>query len=102
DNFRYSQRARIEDLQHCLITSCQGGRVFCAPSCATTFGWSSQRRFHLVASQRFGKNLPLLRRLDIQSWVVVDFVIQQQVAIQMPERRKLSSHTAAIHLMGKK
>jgi len=33
---------------------------------------------------------------------VIDFLIQQQVAIKMPKRRQLSSHAAAVHLMGKK
>src|ERR1700733_3960969 len=63
---------------------------------------SSQRCFHFVASQRLWKNLPLLRRFDVQRGIVVDFLIEQQVAIKMTKRRKLSSYAAAIHLMGKK
>src|SRR5208282_2817790 len=53
-------------------------------------------------SQRLGKNLPLSRRLDVQRGIVLDLFVQQQVTIEMSQRREFSPDAAAIDLIGEK
>ena len=56
----------------------------------------SEHAFHFVAGQRLGQHLPLLRRIDVQRGIVLDHLVEQKIAIQVAQRRELSSHRAAI------
>ena len=55
----------------------------------------------LVAAERFGQHLPLLRQVDVQGRILIDLPIEQQMPIKMPDGRKLSSDGAAVELVGK-
>jgi len=59
-----------------------------------------QDRFHFLPAESFGKNFPALGRIDVQRGVVFEQIIQQQVAIEVPQRRELSRHRAPVHLIG--
>ena len=50
---------------------------------------SLQHRFHLIARERFGQNLPLFRRVDVQSGIVIDEFVEKKIAIKMPQRESL-------------
>ena len=63
---------------------------------------SPQRQFNFVASQRLRKNLPLFRGFDIQGRIVIDFFIEQEIAIEMAKRRELAADTASVDLIRKK
>ena len=64
--------------------------------------WRSQHGFDFVAGQRFWQDFPLAGGFDIQRGVVVDFFVEQKVAVEMAEGGELAAHAAAIDLMRKK
>ncbi len=104
DNFRNSQGSRVEHFEHGAIANGQSGRDFgiSRSGSAESRKRGGQGRLHFVARQSLGQNFPLPGRLDIQGWIVSDFLIEQQVAVKMTERGEFSAHAAPLHLMEKK
>ena len=103
DYFRNAQRSRVEHFEHGAVAKRQSrGFLRLRTTCVLRRERSGQRGLHLVARQRLGQHLPLPRRLNVQSWVVIDFLVEQQIPVEMPQRRKLPPHAAPVHLIGKK
>src|ERR1019366_6564947 len=56
---------------------------------------------HFVAAQRFGQDLPLPRRINVEGRIFFDLTVEQQVPVKMPDGRELSSHRTAVERIGK-
>src|SRR3954467_998957 len=99
--FCNSQRACIEQFKHCPIARRNCTSV---PSRSLSLQRvrSCQCSSNFVLCQRFRQNFPLPGGFNIQGRVVLDSLVEQQITIKMAQCRELASHTAAIHLVGKK
>src|SRR5580765_1976547 len=60
-----------------------------------------QRRLDLIPGERFGQNLPLPRRRNVQRRIMLNSLVEQQITIQMSQSRELSPHAAAVHSLRK-
>src|SRR5712664_1527996 len=83
-NFGDAHASRVKQLQHGAIANRQslGARGLIAGlGCA-------QRGLNFIAAERFGQHLPLLRRVNIESWIFLDFAVEQQIAVKMTNRGK--------------
>ena len=56
-----------------------------------------QNALDLIGGQRFRQHLPLPRRIDVQRGVGGDVAVEQQVLVEVPQRRKLARHAASVH-----
>src|SRR5271167_2795692 len=64
-------------------------------------GRSRQRRFHFVPGQRLWQDLPLSGRFNIQSRIMLDPFVEQQIPVEMTQRGKLAPHAAPVDLVRK-
>ena len=105
-NFKSSSRASatsetrtppaVEKLNHGVIAERQR-----LATGSVVFRPRRQHASDLIAAERFGQHLPLLRQIDIQRRIFFDFLVEQQMPIQLPDSRKLSSDRTPIEPMGK-
>lgn len=56
---------------------------------------------HFVASEGFGQNLPLFRQVDVESRILVDFSIEQQVPVELADGGEFASYRSSVERAGK-
>ena len=93
DDLRHAQRSGIKNFEDGSVAQAQRLRyaiVFRARR-------PPQHALDLVGRQRLRQHLPLPRTIDIQRRIGLDVAVQQQVLVEMPQRRKLARHAPPIN-----